>query len=201
MLSQKHSSLGMVWCLKEGKERTTSSLKTRLCWNPCPHCWDMPLGSRTDTQVPIGQMTTSFCFVSIWFLPHFSHQFLQIPYFVVPFKKNFTSSGIILPYFMCSVAQSCPTLCDPVDCSPLGLSVHRISQARLWEWVAISSSRASSWPKDHIQVSCVSSIGKKILYHCTTWEAHSIVTYWCLFNIFILNLFSMTLLRYIWKCV
>ena len=59
-------------------------------------------------------------------------------------KKLFTSSGIILPYFMCSVAQSCPALCDPVDCSPPGLSIHRISQARLWEWVAISSSRASS---------------------------------------------------------
>ena len=36
------------------------------------------------------------------------------------------------------VAQSCSTLCDPVDCSPLGSSIHGILQARVLEWVAIS---------------------------------------------------------------
>ena len=40
--------------------------------------------------------------------------------------------------------QSCPTLCDLVDCSPPGSSVHGILQARILEWVAISSSRGSS---------------------------------------------------------
>ena len=40
--------------------------------------------------------------------------------------------------FVCAlVAQSCPTLCDPVDCSPMGSSVHGILQARILEWVAI----------------------------------------------------------------
>ena len=38
------------------------------------------------------------------------------------------------------VAQSCPTLCDPMDCSPPGSSVHGIFQARILEWVAISFS-------------------------------------------------------------
>ena len=42
------------------------------------------------------------------------------------------------------VAQSCPTLCDPVDCNLLGFSVHRILQARILEWIAISFSRGSS---------------------------------------------------------
>ena len=42
--------------------------------------------------------------------------------------------------------QSCLTLCDPMDCSPPGSSVHGILQARLLEWVAISSSRGSSQP-------------------------------------------------------
>ena len=42
------------------------------------------------------------------------------------------------------VAQSCPTLCDPMDCSPPGSSVHGILQARILEWVAISFSRGSS---------------------------------------------------------
>ena len=38
------------------------------------------------------------------------------------------------------VAQSCPTLCDPIDCSPPGSSTHEILQARILEWVAISFS-------------------------------------------------------------
>ena len=42
------------------------------------------------------------------------------------------------------VTQSCLTLCDPTDCSPLGSSVHRILQARILEWVAIPFSRGSS---------------------------------------------------------
>ena len=46
------------------------------------------------------------------------------------------------------VAQSCPTLCDPVDCSLPGFSVHGIFQARVPEWVAISFSRGSSRPRD-----------------------------------------------------
>ena len=41
------------------------------------------------------------------------------------------------------IAQSCPTLCDPMDCSLLGFSVHGILQARILEWVAIPFSRAS----------------------------------------------------------
>ena len=46
------------------------------------------------------------------------------------------------------VAQSCPTLCNPMDCSLLGSSVHGIFQARVLEWIAISFSRGSSQPRD-----------------------------------------------------
>ena len=45
------------------------------------------------------------------------------------------------------VAQSCPTLCNPMDYSPPGSSVHGILQARILEWVAISFSRGSSEPR------------------------------------------------------
>ena len=51
------------------------------------------------------------------------------------------------------VAQSCPTLCDTVECSPPGSSVHGIRQARILEWVAISFSRGSAQPRDRTQVS------------------------------------------------
>ena len=47
----------------------------------------------------------------------------------------------------CSVTQLCPTLCNPVDCSPPGSSVPEISQARIPEWIAISFSRGSSQPR------------------------------------------------------
>ena len=52
-----------------------------------------------------------------------------------------------------SVAQSCPTLCDPMDCSLPGSSVHGILQASVLEWVAISFSRGSSQPGGRTQVS------------------------------------------------
>ena len=45
------------------------------------------------------------------------------------------------------IVQSCPTLCDPMDCSLLGSSVHGIFQAIVLEWIAISFSRGSSQPR------------------------------------------------------
>ena len=50
----------------------------------------------------------------------------------------------ILAMCACSVAQLCPSLCEPTDCSPIGSSVHGIFQARVLEQVAISYSRGSS---------------------------------------------------------
>ena len=52
------------------------------------------------------------------------------------------------------VAQSCLTLCDPMTCRPPRASLHGILQARILEWVAMSSSRGSSQPGDKTQVSC-----------------------------------------------
>ena len=46
------------------------------------------------------------------------------------------------------VTQSCPILCNPIDCSPPGSSIHGISQARILEWVAVPFSSGSSQPRD-----------------------------------------------------
>ena len=54
----------------------------------------------------------------------------------------------------CSVAQLCPTLCNPMDCSPPGSSVHGILQARILEWVAMPSSRGLSGPRDRTHIFC-----------------------------------------------
>ena len=81
------------------------------------------------------------------------------------------------------LSQSCPTLCNPMDCSPPGSSVHGILQARILEWVAMPSSRGSSQSRDRTWVSYVSCIGGvfsksrirlsdfHIFNISTTWEA------------------------------
>ena len=66
------------------------------------------------------------------------------------------------------VTQSCPTLCDPMDCSLSGSSVHGIFQARVLEWVSISFSRGSSWLRDQTRVSRI--VGR----HFTVWATREV---------------------------
>ena len=61
--------------------------------------------------------------------------------------------------------QLCLNLCDPMDRSPPGSSVHGILQARILEWVAISFSRGSLGPRDRTHISYVSCTGRWVLYH------------------------------------
>ena len=62
------------------------------------------------------------------------------------------------------------TLCDSMDCSLSGPSVHGIFQARILEWVAISYYRGSCWPRDWTCFSCISCISRQILNCCAVWE-------------------------------
>ena len=75
---------------------------------------------------------------------------------------------------LCLVTQSYPTLCDPMNCSPPGSSVHGILQARIVEWVAMPSSRGSFQPKDRTQVSHI--VGRFFTIGATR-EAHG--RYYC----------------------
>ena len=70
------------------------------------------------------------------------------------------------------VAQSCPTLWDPLDCSLPGSSLHGILQATVLEWVAISFSRGSSRPRDQTQVSHIPGRRSKLW---ATREGHSYI--------------------------
>ena len=56
---------------------------------------------------------------------------------------------------LCLVTHLCPTLCDPMDCSPPGDSVRGVLQTRILEWVDMPSSRGSSQPRDRTGVSCI----------------------------------------------
>ena len=75
---------------------------------------------------------------------------------------------VTYPYCCCLVAQSCSALWDPMYCSLPGSSAHGISQARIPEWVAISFSRGSFWPRDWTHISY---IGRLVHYHWATREA------------------------------
>ena len=77
------------------------------------------------------------------------------------------------PHIYCSIylhvheksLQSCLTLSNPMDCSPLGSFVHGILQARILEWVAMPISRGSSRPRGQTRISYVSCIGRWALYN------------------------------------
>ena len=64
-----------------------------------------------------------------------------------------------------SVTNWCPTLCDPMDCSPQGSSVQGILQARTLEWAATSFSRGTSWPRDQTPVPYVSCTAGRFFTH------------------------------------
>ena len=80
-------------------------------------------------------------------------------------------SGLIGKYFTCLYLtaaksfQSCPILCDPMDCTPPDSSVHGICHAGILQWVAVPSFRGSSQPRDQTPGSYVSCIGRQVLYH------------------------------------
>ena len=117
----------------------------------------------------IGQELYTFIYPSL--IRSFIHsvQSKLLPYardYSVIFKLLFFFNPVLNPgfyslYSICACAQSCPTRCDPMDCSQPGSSAHGIFQARVLEWVAISSSRVCSRPKDQTRVSY---IGRRILY-------------------------------------
>ena len=102
-------------------------------------------------------------FVKYIFVPELMKE--EKKYIVSP---NCSPQMLLCVYFFCLHAkslQSCLILCNPVDCSPPGFSVHGILQARILEWVAMPSSRGSSQPRDRTYVSYMSCIGRQVLYH------------------------------------
>ena len=86
---------------------------------------------------------------------------------LVPWPGNWTHSPgggrtvLTTDVRSCSVPQLCPTLCNPMAFRPPGSSVHGISQARTLEWISVSFSRGSSWPRDPTCISCVNCIGSR----------------------------------------
>ena len=80
-------------------------------------------------------------------------------------KESWKLLGLLCMHVHAKSLQSCLTVCDPMDCSPPGSSVHGVLQARILEWVALPSSRGYSQPRDRTHVSYVSCIGRQVFYH------------------------------------
>ena len=88
------------------------------------------------------------------------------PISTTTFKQyDFLTMGTACACVCAKLLQSCSTLCDPMDCNPPASSVHRILQARTLEWVAMPTSGRATWPRDQTCVSCISCIGRWVLYH------------------------------------
>ena len=112
--------------------------------------------------------------------PEYSHDILSSLYLllIVKWIFNGTTPG---PKFVDSSKTkslySCPTLCNSVDHGLLDPFVHWILQARMLEWVAMPSSRASSWPRDRTHVSYVSWMAGGFFTTSATWKAQKRIIY------------------------
>ena len=121
-------------------------------------------------------------------------------------SKSFTHYWIDL--FFCRWVLGV-SFCILVACAPsrvslrphglqlAGSSVHGIFLAKILEWVAVSYSRGSSWPRDLTHVFCVSCIGRRILYHPTTW----LLTLYQISNLQILSTFLWVAFLFCEQCL
>ena len=105
----------------------------------------------------------------MWELLNKCYHNMPIKYFLNIYNSKWSDKPCVC-VCVCVCTQSCPTLWHPIDYTLPGSFVHGVFQARILEWVAIYSSRGSSPPRDWTHVSCISCIGRWILYHCTNWE-------------------------------
>ena len=100
------------------------------------------------------------CYFLEWWVMVITHY----PFPMISFSSTTIEVTFVLQLNVCACvhAHSCPMLCDLMDYSPSGSSVHVISHARILEWVAISFSRGSSQLRDRTPVSC---LGRWTLNH------------------------------------
>ena len=127
-----------------------------------------PVSSLSSSSIFVILVLNSFpLFHEFCFLWHklFSWLFLRLTVLsICPLNSSLFLWDQCVCVCVCSVAQSCLTLCDPMDCSLPGFSVHGIFQTSVLEWVAISSSRGFSLTRDWTCVSCIFFIGRLILH-------------------------------------
>ena len=126
--------------------------------------------------VPGSGPSTEHMLTKCWIV-QLDHNFLQHDFCPCASLLEHQSSSVSLlqRLFQTEVCakslQLCLILCDAMDSSPPGSSVHRILQVRILEWVVMLSSRGSSWPRDWAHVSYTPCTGRQVLTISATWEA------------------------------
>ena len=125
-------------------------------------CETIVTGDEEDMETNQGQEKNSSSFIE-WRPPETTTGTCAVDFSTCSFSGSKTKTAVCVYMLSCF---SCVQLFDPVDCSLTDrLLFHGILQARILEWVAMPSSRGSSWPKDQTQVSYISCIGRWALYH------------------------------------
>ena len=114
----------------------------------CVSSWLLILGkeSRTWSQT-ISTYTIYHLLIDLGATERFYLWISSLYQILYMWLSHFEDKDMKLWRLKSEVAQSCLTLCGPMDCSLWGSSVHGIFQERALEWVAISFSRGSSWPR------------------------------------------------------
>ena len=128
-----------TWCLSFSRELLQ-------LWNSWVYLSTPPQTPWGQPHIPHQPLINLFIYIKL----HFEGKWEQRQ----PMPKGECKQMSLL-LSLCSAAQLCPILWDPMNHSPLGSSVHGILQARRLEWVAISSSRGSSCPRDRTSISCI----------------------------------------------
>ena len=131
-------------------------------WAARPH-WLTGTSKRSTTAPLPGSPVLCLCTLVAWLCPFRLGSSPRVP---LKFSCN---SGLVFVWVcVCSYAQSCLTLFNPRDCSPLGSSVHGISQARI---LGNSFASSGNLPDPGIEPTHDSFVGRAILYQWATWEA------------------------------
>ena len=118
-----------------------SHCSSTICCKGCPSCIELLLHFIKKNQLDI------FVWACLWVLYS-----IPLIYTFIPLKYH---TILIIVKVKMLVAQSCLSLCDPMNCSLSGSSVYAILQAKILEWIAIPFSRGSSLPKDQTLISCI----------------------------------------------
>ena len=111
--------------------------------------------ARPPCPSPFPGVCPSSCSLHLWCHPAMSSSDALFSFCPWSFPASRTFPMSRVSEWVSEVAQSCLTLCNPMDCSLLGSSVHGIFQAKTVNWVAISFSRRSFWSRDWTWVSCI----------------------------------------------
>ena len=140
--------------------------------------WELVM-DREAWHAAVHEVTKSQTRLSDWTELNWPQPLIHSKYLInISWRNEWMSVSDLTVCWVCRCTQSSPTLWDHMDYSLPDSSVLGISQARTLEWVVISYSRGSSWPRNWTHISYVSCIGRRVLYHWVTCEAPTVCYLW-----------------------